>query len=179
MDTIKTVKKAQKGNVSAFEKLILSHKLVMYRVAKTILLKDEDAADAIQEAILKAFQNIETLREPIYFKTWLLRIVMNECYKIANQKKKLISMEDWKEPYSNDAGYEKIEVKQLLEILPEEQSQLLKLYHIDDISVEDLALLFEVPENTIKTRLRRSREKLRELLEKQEEAAKWKNSNQR
>ncbi|NEU29249.1 sigma-70 family RNA polymerase sigma factor [bacterium LRH843] len=176
MDMRKEVKKAQRGNTSSFEQLILTYKLVMYRVAKTILSRDEDCADAIQEAILNAFQSIKTLREPAYFKTWLLRIVMNECHQIHRKRKNLVSIEEWVEPLATELGYEKIEVEQMLKELPPEQELLLKLFHIEDISIQELALIYDVPENTIKTRLRRAREKIRESWEKQEEAAKWKNS---
>ncbi|MFC0471487.1 sigma-70 family RNA polymerase sigma factor [Halalkalibacter kiskunsagensis] len=177
MEHIKEVKKAIKGNVSSFEKLILNYKLTMYRVTKTILAREEDCADAIQEAILKAYQKIHTLREPAYFKTWLIRIVMNECQQQIRQRKKLVSIEELSEPSSKDQGYEKIEVEQMLDALPQEQKHLLKLFHIEDISIQELALIFQVPENTIKTRLRRAREKMRDELERHEEVTTWTNGN--
>ncbi|WP_237562851.1 sigma-70 family RNA polymerase sigma factor [Bacillus dakarensis] len=173
----KEVKKAMKGNSSSFEKLILSHKLMMYRVSRTILSRDEDCADAIQEAILKAFQKIHTLREPRYFKTWLIRILLNECHQIHRKRKNLIQMDELAEPISNENGYDKIEVVQLLDILPSEDKQLLRLYYIDDLSIHDLAIILELPENTIKTRLRRSREKIQKALAKDEEVKTWKNGN--
>jgi RNA polymerase sigma factor (sigma-70 family) len=173
LNIVKEVKKVQKGNVTAFETLIVTHNVIMYRVAKTILNRDEDCADAIQEAILKAFQNIRTLREPAYVKTWLCRIIINECNQIHRQRKNLISMEEWVEPSAEEVGYEQFELEQILDALPVEQSQLLKMFHIEDISVFDLALIFEVPENTIKTRLRRAREKMRDILLKKEEGIKW------
>lgn len=162
MDALKEVKKAQKGNTSAFEKLIISHQLILYRVAKTILKKDEDCADAVQETVLNAYRKIHTLREPSYFKSWLCRILINECYNIVNRRKNLIALDKWMEPPTPDRGYEEIEIDQMLQTLPPEQGQLLKLFHIEDISIRDLAAIFEVPENTIKTRLRRAREKMRE-----------------
>ncbi|RDW19356.1 sigma-70 family RNA polymerase sigma factor [Oceanobacillus chungangensis] len=173
MRIVKEVKKAQKGNVTSFEKLIAAHNVIMYRVAKTILSRDEDCADAIQESILKAFQNIRTLREPAYFKTWLCRIIINECNQIHRQRKNLVSMEDWVEPSSEESGYYQIEMEDLLNALPVEQAQLLKMFHIEDISIHDLALIFEVPENTVKTRLLRAREKMRDLLLKKEEGFRW------
>lgn len=175
MNVIKEVRKAQKGNASSFEKLITSHQLIMYRIAKTILKQDEDCADAIQETILNAYRKIHTLREPSYFKSWLCRILMNECYNIANRRKHLIELDEWMEPLTTDRGYEEIEINQMLQTLPPEQGQLLKLFHIEDISVRDLAAIFEAPENTIKTRLRRAREKLRENWYEQGEVPKWKN----
>ncbi|MBB6453183.1 RNA polymerase sigma-70 factor (ECF subfamily) [Salirhabdus euzebyi] len=169
MDTIKLVKKAQRGHVDAFERLIISHKTTMYRIAKTILPSDNDCADAIQEAIVKAYEKIHTLREPQYFKTWLLRIVMNECNQIHRHRKNLISFEKWTEPAAEDHSFTQIEVNQMLATLPKDQGDILTLFHINDISISDLALMFEVPENTIKTRLRRAREKAKEIWELQEE----------
>ena len=52
----------------------------MYRIAKSLLYNDADCADAIQEAIVKAFAKLHTLKDDSYAKTWLIRIVMNECY---------------------------------------------------------------------------------------------------
>ncbi|ADU32088.1 RNA polymerase sigma factor [Evansella cellulosilytica] len=176
MDSIKEVKKARKGNAAAFERLIIEHQVMMYRVAKTILPKDEDCADAIQETILKAYEKLPTLREPAYFKTWLMRILMNESYQILRQRKKIVVLEEWGEQSSDDVGYEKIEIMELLETLPEEQCQLLKLFYIEGFSIEDLASIYKVPENTIKTRLRRAREKMRTIMTKEkEEKTTWKN----
>ncbi len=68
--------KEQLGN------LIIASEDTMYHVAKTLLRSDADCADAIQEAIVKAFASFETLRKDAYAKTWLVRIVINECYAI-------------------------------------------------------------------------------------------------
>ena len=177
MDLNRDVKKAIKGNRSSFEKLILTHKLIMYRVSRTILSRDEDCADAIQEAILKAFQNIHTLREPRYFKTWLIRILLNECYQLHRKRKNLISIDELLEPISQENGYEKIEIEQLLDVLPSEEKQLLKLFYIEDLSIHDLALILDMPENTVKTKLRRAREKMQKTLAMDEEVTTWKNGN--
>ena len=177
MDLNRDVKKAIKGNRSSFEKLILAHKLIMYRVSRTILSRDEDCADAIQEAILKAFQNIHTLREPRYFKTWLIRILLNECYQLHRKRKNLISIDELLEPISQENGYEKIEIEQLLDVLPSEEKQLLKLFYIEDLSIHDLALILDIPENTVKTKLRRAREKMQKTLAMDEEVTTWKNGN--
>ncbi|MFD1953102.1 sigma-70 family RNA polymerase sigma factor [Paenibacillus thailandensis] len=176
MDLSKEVKKAQRGNLHAFEHLIHAHKTIMYQVAKTILASDADCADAIQEAILKAFEHIRTLREPAYFKTWLLRILINECNQVHRHNKKVIELNEVTVPSSNESGYEKIELKQLLEALPEEERSLLKLYHMDDISIKDLADIYQKPENTIKTRLRRARENAR-LIWEEREGYQWINGN--
>ena len=168
------MKKAVKGNRASFENLIVFNQVLMYRVAKSILSNDADCADAIQETILKAYQAIATLREPNYFKTWLIRILMNESYQILRQRNKIVSMDEWVEPSAVESGFEKVEITELLLKLPIEQRELLQLFHIDDLSIHDLAILYEAPENTIKTRLRRAREKVRDIFAKEDDS-KWKN----
>lgn len=80
--------KEQLGN------LIIASQDTMYHVAKTLLRNDADCADAIQEAIVKAFSGLHTLRRDSYAKTWLVRIVINECYAIMRREKRLLSLED-------------------------------------------------------------------------------------
>ena len=60
--------------------LIIASEDTLYHVAKTLLYRDADCADAIQETIVKAFTNLHTLRQDSYAKTWLVRICINECY---------------------------------------------------------------------------------------------------
>lgn len=114
MNLIKEVRRAIKGNPKAFEKLIQSHQLLMYRVSRTILTRDEDCADAMQEAIMKAFQHMHTLREPRYFKTWLIRILINECYNIQRKTKHIVSMNKLPETSKDEKGFQKVEIEQLL-----------------------------------------------------------------
>ena len=59
-----------------------------YRVAKSILKEDADRQDAVQEAVSKAFAKIDTLREKKYAKTWFIRILLNECYRMLRQRKR-------------------------------------------------------------------------------------------
>ena len=105
-------------------KLIIASEDTLYHVAKTLLYNDADCADAIQEAIVKAFTNLDTLRKDSYAKTWLVRIVINECYAIMRKQKNIVPIEDyqgleavWTEDYSDlyeavsrlskDAGYDR------------------------------------------------------------------------
>ncbi|WP_245946667.1 sigma-70 family RNA polymerase sigma factor [Paenibacillus cellulosilyticus] len=173
---MKEVKKAQRGSIPAFENLIQAHKVVMYQVARTILKRDADCSDAIQEAILKSFEKITTLREPAYFKTWLLRILINECNRIHRQHKQLIEIGNATLPSTTESGYELVELEQLLASIPDEERHLLQLYYINDISIKDLAEIYRKPENTIKTWLRRARELARHILGEQEGYT-WKNGS--
>lgn len=75
--------------------LIIASEETLYRVAKSLLYNDTDCADAIQEAIVKAFSKLHTLKEDTYAKTWLIKIVMNECYAIMRKEKRIISLDDY------------------------------------------------------------------------------------
>ena len=61
------------------------HMKDMYRTAVSILMNDEDAADAIQDAILACWEKIDGLKEPRYFRTWMTRILINKCYDITSR----------------------------------------------------------------------------------------------
>lgn len=63
--------------------IILSSEKQMYATAWAILGNEQDCADAIQEAIVKSFTKYQTLRDDTYAKTWLIRILLNECYSIG------------------------------------------------------------------------------------------------
>ena len=88
MDIVKLVKKSKKGNDIAFSTLIKNYEKDLYRVAIAITKNNEDALDCIQETILKAYTNIKNLRQENYFKTWLIKILINQCnYTIEKNRK--------------------------------------------------------------------------------------------
>lgn len=92
-------------------KLILENKETLYRVAKTLLYNDTDCADAIQEAITKAFSKIYTLQQDKYAKTWLIRILINECYAIMRSEKRIVSLESYKQIVLDERAEDKRDCK--------------------------------------------------------------------
>lgn len=74
-DLINLARLAKKGDKAAFSNLIKIYEKDLYRVSMAMLKNDDDALDGIQDAILKAFKSIKNLREPEYFKTWLIKIL--------------------------------------------------------------------------------------------------------
>ena len=73
------VKKAKRHDNDAFVELMESQKLTMYKVARSYLKSDDDVADAIQETILTCYEKIDSLENEQFFKTWLIRILINKC----------------------------------------------------------------------------------------------------
>ena len=68
--------------------------LKMYKTAIAILKNEDDANDAIQEALYSAYKNYYNLKEKNYFSTWIIRILINKCYDIINKNKKIAYIDD-------------------------------------------------------------------------------------
>ena len=109
--------KAIHGDVDAFLELMDRNSLSMYKVARGILNQDDDVADAIQDTILKCFEKIRTLKNPEYFKTWMIRILINECNQILRHYQRVRLPGEFQEAGDNpdaftvvlDANGEKLE----------------------------------------------------------------------
>ena len=87
---LETVRKAKQGYVNEIGQIITENMQSLYRVACTILKTEDEIYDAISGTTVIVFEKIHTLKNEEYLKTWLTRILINECYKIYNQNKKII-----------------------------------------------------------------------------------------
>lgn len=167
--TEKLVKQAQKGDKDAFLELIERHKLSMSRAAMAVLHNEEDAADAVGETVLTAFTKLCTLREPRYFKTWLTRVLICNCYDILRQRQKSVSLEYLPEEGEEQDRDRVIDIRQSLSALAENDRLVLTLHYLDDLPIREIARLLGVNENTVKTRLMRGRKRFQKVyLEKEE-----------
>lgn len=146
-----------------FQTAVLSAERILYRVAKTILRSDEDCADAVQEAILKAWIALPRLREERYFSTWLTRILINECLAVKRRNGRLADMETIPEPAAPEKDDSSL--YEALAALPEKLRLTVELHYIEGYSVEETARILGVPAGTVKSRLSNGRKLLREFLE--------------
>lgn len=144
--------------------LILASEDTMYRVAKTLLRSDADCADAIQEAIVKAFSSLHTLRKDSYAKTWLVRIVINECYAIMRKEKRVVSIEDYTPEEMAESAEDYSDLYEAVSRLPKEQRLSVALYYMEGYSVKEIAELMETSESAVKSRLARARARLKQDL---------------
>ena len=149
--------KEQLGN------LILDSERQLYSTAKTILFSDQDCADAIQETIVKAFSKIDTLKNDKYARTWLIRILINECYNLVRKSSKFISFEDLEMESEKSKDYS--ELYAAVNSLKEELRLPVILYYIEDFSVREIAQILEISEGAVQKRLARARGKLRQELQ--------------
>ncbi|GGN94709.1 RNA polymerase sigma factor [Saccharibacillus kuerlensis] len=165
MDIEQLAKEAQEGNTEAFLKLIESWKGPMYRTARTILGSDTDCADALQETILKAYRSIGTLRESNFFKTWLYRILINECNTILRKKRRLSLPGTVPEVIGGEEDYRVVELREAVDRLKEPLRLTVVLVYMEDMKIAEAARILGVSEGTVKMRLKRSRIQLRKWLE--------------
>ena len=150
--------------------LILNSENQLYATAKIILENDEDCADAISETIVKAFEKRETLKKENYAKTWLIRILINECYSLLRRQKKYVTMEtteipERKQPEKTDYS----ELYQAVSELKEELKLPVILYYAEDFSIKEIAEILEITEGAVQKRLARARGKLKKANEHKEE----------
>ena len=134
----------------------------MDKVARGILDNDEDAADAMQDTILTCFEKIHTLKNPEYFKTWMIRILINECNKIHRHYKNFSRAEELPEVPGQDMSIEEFEFKEMLGMLDESYRIILVLYYVEGFRIADIASILNMNENTVKTRLVRARMQLKQ-----------------
>lgn len=164
MDTVKLVRKSKKGNNLAFSILIKSYEKDLYKVAIAMTKNEDDALDCIQEAILQAYISIKDLRQDEYFKTWLIKILINKCNALLKKNKKILNLDVSITENDKVEQSEKLELKDSINNLDSDLKIIVILYYYEDMSIKDISESLNVPQGTIKSRLSRARSKLKEML---------------
>ena len=172
MDALIT--EAKNGDKEAFVRLIRMNKQSLYKTAWIYLRDEQDIADALQNTILSCYENIQRLREPKYFKTWLMRILINECKDILRQKNHAAELDDFAEGVHCEE-LNLCEWKQLLLCLDEESRKIVELYYFDEFSVKEISALLEMNSNTVSI-LNSPDEKTTGALSKKTDGERTKNS---
>lgn len=157
----KLVLQAQSGDKQAFIDLMEAHKLSMTRAAMAILHNDEDTADAVAETVLDAFGKLYTLRQPKYFKTWLTRILICNSCDILRQRRRTAPLDQLAPDWGPDDRI--LDIRGSLEALAENDRLVLTLYYMDGFKVREIAKAMGVKESTVKSRLKRGRDRFRKI----------------
>ena len=145
--------------------LIIASEDTLYHVAKSLLASDADCADAIQEAIVKAFTSLHTLRQDSYAKTWLVRILINECYTLMRREKRLVSLENYQRPESVGEPEDYSDLYEAVQKLPADIRICIILYYLEGYSIRETAEILKITESAVKNRLARARTRMRRELE--------------
>lgn len=165
------VKRAMHGDTQAFVTVIQECTESMYRVARSFLRDDEDIADVIQNTIMICFEKIGTLRNPNYFKTWMTRILINECKDMLMRQKNIQLTESMEDIMDRNRQFcqsrieEDFETRELLSLLDEKYRAIMILYYLEGFKVSEIGKLLDMKVSTVKTRLSRGRWELQQLYE--------------
>jgi RNA polymerase sigma-70 factor (ECF subfamily) len=144
-----------------FTQEILSLSDTMYGVARTYLRSYADCADAVQESILKAWAGLPALRKQQYFRTWVIRILINECKNMLNKQKRTVSAAELPETAGfTESDNDLYETKMAL---TEKYRVPLVLYHCEGYSVSEIARILRLSRGTVTSRLARGREILKHV----------------
>jgi RNA polymerase sigma-70 factor (ECF subfamily) len=181
MDEASLIQEAQRGDVQAFNALVLHYQTQVYNLAYRVMGERDSAADATQEAFISAYKSLKRFRGGS-FKAWLMRIVTNACYDELRRRKRrpqtsleaLHVVEEDPNPSlilpseGPESHTQRMELAQAIQhclsTLPEDQRTAAVLSDIQGYSYDEMAVIMGVSLGTVKSRLSRARAKLRDCL---------------
>ena len=120
----------------------------------------------MQDTILDAYEHIGSLKKEEYFKTWLVRILINRCTKRYRMNQRKAYLEDYSEEAQSDVGKADVEFREMLSMLPDDSRAIFQLYYGEQFTIREIAQILDMNENTIKSKLHRGKEQLRVALER-------------
>ena len=176
-----TLRRAQKGDAQAFEMLVTPHEQMLWRVCWHYTHHQEDAADCLQEAMLKAWKAIKTYRGECSLKTWLYRIAATVCLDFLRKQKRLPPTESADE-LAEDEGFTPVDasptpdeavirqesadhIRAAIDALPADMRTAIILYALQGMQYEEIAEVTRTSVGTVKSRLNRARQKIAKFME--------------
>ncbi|HKK43824.1 MAG TPA: RNA polymerase sigma factor [Bacteroidales bacterium] len=168
------------GNVNAFGFIVERHKDRTYNLAFRICGSHEEAEEVAQDAFLKAYRSLKSFRMKSSFATWLYRIVYNTAISSVRVKRKgLLSLEDFPADANDfiginpneeeaDREYRSSLINFALQKISEEERGLISLYYYEDMSTDEISEVTGISKSNIKVKLFRTRQKLSEIIQKEE-----------
>jgi len=145
-----------------FVQEIDAHSGMLYRVAFTILRNDDACRDALQDAVLKAWEKRHTLRQERYFRTWITRILINTCYDAQKKRKRIVYLDELPEPVSSPPDPS---LQLALQSLPEKLRLPLVLFYSEGMSYDEISQTLKLPQSTVRGRIHRAKAELRKELD--------------
>ncbi len=177
---IDLLQRAQRGDSDAFAELFEQHKLPLWRAAVAVLGNVDDAADALQDATIKAWQAIPRFEGRSHVATWLMRILLHACYDLLRKRKREIPYAPlgvtgesaiaefaFDEQRALVGGKHRVDCDTIIDVrdaigkLSSDDRLLLTLFYVNDYPVQQIATILNLSEGAVRTRLARTREKFK------------------
>ncbi len=179
MDEATLLRAARRGNLDAFNELVLAYQNRVYNLAYRIMGDPAAASDATQETFIAAYRKLSTFRGGS-FRSWLLRIVTNRCYDELRRHKRrpIVSLDNLVEEANpalvndDESPEERVGrwelarfLQEAITTLPQDQRIVLVLSDVEGMAYAEIAATVGVPVGTVKSRLARARARLRDILQ--------------
>jgi len=139
----------------------------MFRAARSILDSDADAEDAVGQAVLTAWEKRNSLRDTSAARAWLVKITVNCARQQRRKNGRLICFDDLEQVAGAGVDRHYSDLWDAVLALPPESRTVVTLFYYEDLTVEQIAKVLKVPKGTVKSRLSRARDRLRELLKEE------------
>lgn len=166
--------KAQQGDKRAFGALYRAYQPSLVRFAYRLCANDQMAFDAVQEAWVTTAKTISDLYNPAHFRARIFKAVRWRCLDALRRQQRNLNNIDVDE--TEIAAPERTfwatqgQIVALISTLPAEEQQAIYLYYLEELKVEEIAAVMEIPAGTVKSRLNRARNRLKQQLEGEENA---------
>ena len=157
--------RAINGDDAAFTELMDRHKIQMYKMAYSYLRNEDDAVEALQEVTFRAYRALKKIKNPDFFSTWLIQILLNYCMDVQKSKKRMVVDAGKIEQTAVYQKHESIEIDQAMKEMETKQRELLELRYFHELKITEIAELWQCPEGTVKTRLYKALKILKSKLE--------------
>jgi RNA polymerase sigma-70 factor, ECF subfamily len=173
------VRRARDGEFGAFELLFERHRTLVYRFAYQMVPRRDDAEDIVQEAFVRAYQNLDRYRDEAKFTTWLLRIVTNLCTDQARMSQRRTALEqqeaqgalDWmtigvtEDPVQNlEEDRRKVALRKALQALPNHHRTVIILRDIEEREYSEISQILNCTVGGAKLRVLRARRALKDRI---------------
>ena len=140
----------------------------LYKIAYNILKNEEDALDAIQETIVMVYNNMNKIEYIESFENWVITILYNECKKIYRKNKKTVFLDISKNNGIDDIDCGDLDSSlnfyELIKNLSIKEQNILILYYQNDCSIKDISKILNMKINTVKSIMKRAKEKIEKEL---------------
>lgn len=158
------VEKAKNDNSDAFTSLILNIEKDLYCIARSKIDNENDIDDIMQETMIIAFLNIKKLKNNSFFKTWVIRILINNCNKFYKRKKhkSIDENEEINKIGSVEMDLSNIEFEEFISFLNEDERTILTLYYYLGYTTKEISKILNKREGTICSKISRAKIKIKE-----------------
>lgn len=183
VDDDQVIERVKSGETRAYELIMRKYNKRLFRIARTYIADEDEIEDILQEAYIKAYEQLPRFEKRSKFSTWLIRIVINEAMAHKKSRKRFTSftydradepgaIHELQVPVPNkESPVEKLmntELRNILEKavdrLPEKYKSVFMMREIEDMSVAETSDVLEITETNVKVRLNRAKEMLRETI---------------